>query len=192
MRIDWTLQRTSGPTTLPLPLADLKRRLNLPVDYDHHDSKLTDLLSAATEQFESDTDRICMEQTFAMQFARFANDWIDLKKRPIARVDSITYIDAAGAVQTISADVYRLSQARRQVLLNLNQDWPTPADMQDAITVTYAAGVPDPKQVPALYVQAITMLVGNWFADPADQAARDPFKTSYDRLIRKLQQEQDV
>ena len=159
----------------------------------NHDSKLLELITAATEQFESDTDRVCIEQTFALSLHRFEQPYIDLYKRPITSVESITYIDSDGDEQTVDADVYKLSKARRQIQLNGGQQWPsTYFSGPDSVVVTFTAGVTEPKQVSRLYVQAISLLVGAWFLDPADEAQRDPWRTAYHRLLMKLQQEKQV
>ena len=69
MRVDWTIERVSAASQLPISLEDVKRRLNLPLAYNHHDANLIELMGAATEQFESDTDRICIASNFRVVFA---------------------------------------------------------------------------------------------------------------------------
>ena len=193
MRIDWTIERTRAPTALPVSIDTVKQRLNLPLAYAHHDAKLIELVTAATEQFESDTDRVCMEQTFALSFPGFTAFPIDLFKRPVFAVNQITYIDDDGASQTLDPAEYKLSTARRQVRLLGGPPWPNVSrSVGDAVTIEFVAGVPEQSQVPRLYVQAITLLVGAWFLDPVDEKARDPWKTSYHRLLMKLQQEKQV
>ena len=184
---NWTTQRTSPPAALPLSIVEIKQRLNLPTAYVHHDAKLEDLLFAATEQFEADTDRVCLLQTFELLLDQFPlSEPIDLYKRPIQAIDSITYLDRDGAVQTVDPAVYKLSTARRQVYLASGQQWPSVTPARESVVITFQAGEADAERVPREYRQAIALQVGSWFVDPADEKARDKFLTSYHQIIQRL------
>lgn len=93
------------------------------------------------------------------------HNWIELLHDPIQTVDSITYIDPAGAEQTLSTDVYTLDKTiPSRILLKPNQTWPATMDMPNAVTVTYTCGYgDDASAVPDGLKLAIKYLAGWWY-----------------------------
>lgn len=194
-RNPWTIQRTVPPTSTPITVREIKQNLNLPLSFDHHDPKISDYIHAATDQFESDTDRVCMEQTFEMLIDGFPMGYeepIDLMKRPVTSVTSFTYHDNDNALQTLDPSIYYLSTARRSITLAHEQKWPDFSAYTESIVITFVCGLPSATQVPRMYRQAISLQVGAWFIDPTDSNQADQWRRAYTNLIQRLLQEKEI
>jgi uncharacterized phiE125 gp8 family phage protein len=91
--------------------------------------------------------------------------WIVLGHDPVQSIDSIKYIDTDGNQQTLSTDVYQLdSTCPSRILLKANQSWPSTMDIENAVTVEYAAGFGDSAaMVPEPIKLAIKFLAGHWY-----------------------------
>jgi uncharacterized phiE125 gp8 family phage protein len=168
-----------------MTLDRVKQNLRLSLDSHHNDAELLDLIQAATEQFEADAARACITQTFKQYQPSFGLE-IQLQRRPIASVIEIAYLDQNGDPQVVDPLTYVVSTARRRIIPAYGQNWPSHTIYPDSVVVTFTAGVDETSQVPRLYQKAISLLVGNWFIDPADERARDQYKTSYHHILNRL------
>ena len=192
---EWTVLQTVAATRAPISVLDVKQNLNLPTDYTQHDAKLNDLILAATDRFENDTSRICMAQTFELlidELAPYGQGPIDLYKRPIQSVESITYLDADGESHTVDDTQYVLSKARRQVFLAAGGAWPETMRQRESVAITFVAGVTEQSQVPRLYRQAISLAVGAWFTDPTDESQRNQWENAYESIVRRFIHEKEI
>lgn len=193
-RQEWTLTRETGPTSRAVTVDQLKSNLNISSENDVHDVKLGDAIDAATEQFEADTDRICLAQTFVLHLDEFTSSPIDLMKSPTQSITEIGYVDDDGDDQVVDPSVYQLDSGRNQVYLARNQAWPAMTKHQNAVSVTFIAGVDTASQVPREYKQAIILQASAWWVDPAmeNPAANANWLNAYERLIRRLIQTKEV
>lgn len=191
--LDWTQNRSTGPVGRPVTVRELKTALRLSQHSNHHDADLSLKLDAATEVFEADTDRPCINQTFVLYLDDFPADGIiPLKKRPVGSVTSITYHDADNAQQTLSTDVYTLVAGRDQIRLDYDQTWPTRISKPNAIAITYVAGsAAVAANVPKLYKQAIMCLAAALWDDPADERT-GRWGTAYESIIARLKSSGDL
>ena len=187
MANDWTINRTSGPSQLPITVAEAKAKLNLSAADDTHDAEIQRAITAATEQVEQDTGIAAITQTFVEYRNEFCGDAIQLHRRPVQSITSVTYANDDGT-QTLATSVYGFDQPRRQVYLKSGQTWPSTIDEQNAVAVTFVAGfglVAD--NVPRLIQEAILLQVGAWFYDPAmEMPGRDAWSNAYERIICRL------
>lgn len=97
---------------------------------------------------------------------------IALPYGPVHAVESVTYVDAAGAPQTLSEDAYVLDDVSRPAVLlpATGTTWPeTQAGAANTVTVTYSAGYtcegdsPDDSPVPARIRQVVHLFVGHYY-----------------------------
>lgn len=77
---------------------------------------------------------------------------------PVIELVSATYIDEAGAAQTLPADVYELHDDT--LALAPDQSWPATRGRRGDAVVRYKAGYP---AVPEAVQQAVLLLVGQWY-----------------------------
>ena len=140
---------------------------NCSIDGDDHDEALGQLIQQAREYCEERTDCSLLTTTWEMTFDRFPCEaHLYLPRWPLQSVDSISYVDGAGATQTIASDQLsvRLDDHGRGRVARVGWlAWPGTKVTPDAVTVTFAAGWTSPELVPAMWSRAMLMLLTWWF-----------------------------
>jgi hypothetical protein len=106
-------------------------------------------------------------------------------------VQSITYLDADGAEQTLSTDDYELDLGRNTVTcLNDDDGWPdtlSTASGRDTVTVSFTCGTSDPSTLPSLFKHMVLLEVGRAYFDPAQEnGVNTNDGRSYESIVRKL------
>jgi uncharacterized phiE125 gp8 family phage protein len=90
---------------------------------------------------------------------------------PVLKIESITYIDPAGAEQTLPAAFYHWRKGFLEARIQPASGswWPATRDQLGAVTVTFTAGYPgtekeppDPSMVPESLHVAMLMLIAHW------------------------------
>lgn len=141
MILDRYTSRIVEPTAEPISLAQAKRQLR--VDGTDEDTFIAGLISAARNYVENQCSVSLVVSTFKQTLDSFpAGDTISLNFPPLLDVTSITYVDSAGATQTLATTVYSVVTHERpgKVKLKYLQDWPTTRIQPDAVTITFRAG----------------------------------------------------
>ena len=152
----------TGPTQEPITLAEAKKQCELSPSDTAHDDHLRELITAAREQWEHDTDSCCLAQTLYVHTDEF-DDEICLPKRPITSITSIQYYDLTNTLQTLASSVYSLNPTERELEIAYLQVWPPTIDRWDAVKITYVAGYATPADVPSIHKSAIKLLIGHYF-----------------------------
>lgn len=178
----------------PLTVMDAKRQLRIEVDPEiegtggeHPDNDyLAELIAAAREMFEARTGRALATQQWLLVLDSFprrqGNDpwwdgvrqgamnmfdsynFIDLPKKPVLSVDSITTYNFGGVASVVVPTVYDVSLHQGRVMLRAGQMWPTGLRMNSAVEVLYTAGYgEDPLQAPRMYRNLIQRIVAWWY-----------------------------
>ena len=150
----------SGP---PLTAANLRAHCSIAADDTSFDGLLTDYIAAATAMAQDFTGKAIGAQTWLLSIDAFTHA-IELPRGPVTGSPVITYIDTAGAVQTLSSGVYLtdLISEPQRVVLAPNQSWPATQTRVNAVTITFGTGFASP---PATILQAIRMTVSAWFTN---------------------------
>ena len=129
------------------PVVSLEEaKAHLRVDHDDDDDYIESLVAVATATIDGPTGwlgRCLVEQTLEWRGDEFGCD-IRLPYPPIISIDSVKYVDDAGAEQTVSPSDYLLTGAPSLPRLSLNYGsfWPTPRWQTEAVRVRYTAGWP--------------------------------------------------
>lgn len=153
MRYDTAL--STAPKGLPLDLTHVKRHLAI---YDtDRDGLLPTWIRQAWQTAEARTNRVLLHSRYTLtmpnfpnEIVRVANNWpyhaIVIPHAPLASVVSIQYIDSAGATQTVSGSDYVVNRKAVPsfVTPTYGVSWPSPQDLEEAVTVTYDAGYASP------------------------------------------------
>lgn len=125
------------------------------------------LIQAARSAAENFTRRALVSQGFQLAFDEFpCGREIILPRPPLISVTSITYTDADGAAQTLTASNYSVDIRNTPGRLVLKNDysWPETDDIPNAVVVAYTAGYgTTPSSVPQGLRVAIRYLVTHWF-----------------------------
>jgi uncharacterized phiE125 gp8 family phage protein len=163
---------TVAPTSEPVTLVEVKRQVR--VDFDDDDDYLTDLIAAARNHVEKYCGAYQATQTVDVQ----TDDWCDfshLPVRPAQSVTSISYIDSAGATQTLATSVYELRADA--IILKYGQVWPS---VQPGSLITLTAVVGFASVEPAVK-HAILLRIADLYENR--ESAGDANWTSFDSLL---------
>lgn len=94
-------------------------------------------------------------------------DFAQLPVSPVTAVSEISYVDADGADQTLSTDVYELIPDRpAYIVTKYNQSWPE-IEPGSRITVTASVGA---ASVPASVIEAMLLLISEGFDDHGNRS----------------------
>jgi len=160
------LTKLTNPQTLPISLEAVKTHLRIELDESGYDADLTDLIRVAAEWIEAETHLTLVSTQLRATWDCFVADVIKLPMWPISTVDSVTYIDTAGASQTLSTSLYRTSlvQCPATIQPAISTDWPeTLVDGINTVSVNVTAGYGVAAVQPHLVRHLLKLLVGHWF-----------------------------
>lgn len=123
MTTNWTIQRKTSPSTLPVSVAQAKSHLNLNLDDSTHNDKLQDLIIAATERLEQDIDRQIITATYEQtQFEWNEDDEqrgeLKLYKKAVTVIQSVKYYDSDGTLVTMPEADYIFDAGRCSLLFH--------------------------------------------------------------------------
>lgn len=146
------------PTEEPLTLEEVK--LNLRVVFDDEDADIERMIRAARQAAEERLNRALMPQTLAFAADGFYGP-LKVPRPPLRQLDSIRYVDADGATQTLAGgylvdgfvDPPTISAA-------YGTPWPTARAQTGAVVVQYQAGYADATQVPEPIRQWMLLTIG--------------------------------
>jgi uncharacterized phiE125 gp8 family phage protein len=176
----------TGPTSEPITLSEAKRQLFLAESDTSHDAEIVNLIQAAREQWERDTDTTLLTSTLRVTAERLNGREVPLPSRPIQSVTSFTYFDENNVSQTLSTSIYSLDSQSRAIRLTWNESWPVLAIRWDAVTITYVAGLADRSLIPAIAKQAMLLLIGYYgFGNKGDND-RPNDQRAYESLVLKF------
>jgi len=153
-----TFKTTSGPTTEPLTLDELKTRLRIGVcDFD---SELQDQLKAARLAVETETNRRLITQTVELYLEDFPGQFGDIEIRlaPISAITHVKYYDQDDTLQTVASTSYYedLTTTPPKIALKQSQHWPvTELYRPNKVIITFTAGYGAASAVPAVAKLAI-------------------------------------
>src|SRR5690606_33039880 len=119
---------------------------------------LTGLIAAAREHVEAVTGLALVTQTRVMRASGFA-DLEALPAAPVQSISSVTYLDAEGEEQTLSADDYvtALIGLDPGIRPAAGTQWPATLAARDAVRVTAVCGYGDAEDVPAPIARAMLL-----------------------------------
>lgn len=184
------LTRISGPTVEPISLAEARLQCRLAADDTAEDTLLSLCIQAAREAAEHQLGRALVAQTWEQTHEAFPLGAIALERAIASSITSIQYVDAAGALVTLSSSAYTLQvdQQSAQVLLAAGSSWPAVTAGPGAVRVRYVVGYgSDATAVPAAVRQWLLVTVAAFYAqreafDATGRAAALP-ERFVDRLL---------
>lgn len=133
-------KRTTAAANLPLTLDEAKAHCR--VTTADEDALINELIKAATSELETRCQRTLCETGWSAKFDGFP-EIVLLRHPPVLAVSSITYIDAAGATQTLAASDYvvDLTAEPARITAAPGKVWPvTQPGRIASVTVNYTAG----------------------------------------------------
>lgn len=148
----------------PVTLDEAK--LHLRVTHDSEDTLIESQISAATRYCEDRIGQQFITATWRLLLDCFPA-FIWLPRPPLITVTSLTYVDTAGATQTLATSEYQINSQRRPAAIApaRNKFWPSiDHETFNPVQVNYTAGYgPAETDVPESAKQAIKLLVSHWY-----------------------------
>lgn len=156
------------PTAKLMTLDEAKAHIKRDDDDDNSViSSLIDVVTTHLDGVDGILGRALVNQTWAESHSAFpAGGAICLRLAPLVSVTSISYFDRDNAAQTLAGSAYSAHNTTRTpyVKLGANASWPSTAERDDAVTITYQAGYgADAEKVPATIRHAAKLLLGHFY-----------------------------
>lgn len=155
----------TAPTTLPVSVTEAKEHLRLTDPTEN--TYVSMLISAATDHAQSFLSRALAPATYELVLDEFPADCIAIPLPPLVSIESVTYIDADGATQTLAVDDYETDTVNGRVVPA--DAWPTTKDTHNAVRIRFIAGYED---APCSIKAAILLLVADLYEN------REAFSTA--------------
>jgi uncharacterized phiE125 gp8 family phage protein len=167
------LRLVAAPTGDAVSLAEAKAHVN--VDFDDDDALIAAYLDAATDRFAY-LNRSLRPCTWALDLDGF-HDVLYLPKPPFVAATSVTYLDAAGATQTLAGTAYDArtdSLGQGRISLAYGQQWPQTLDYGECVTVNFTAGYAI-GSLPGALRAAILLTIGALYEQKSDVTSAPSF-----------------
>jgi len=160
------LIKTVQPTSEPVTLAEAQLHLRLDTTgspASHPDDSLVEvLISASREGAEQYTNSTIASATYKLE-TTIDEDYVDLQTFPVNSVASVTYVDDAGATQTVPSGDYQINNYYRPSRLYFVNNAPS-YDLTITFTAGYTDGqMPNDFPTPAGVKAAILLTIGNLY-----------------------------
>ena len=142
-------------------------KANARVVVDDEDALIRRKIAAARKAVEDESGLHLVRKTVRHRLTHWPGNVIEIPAWPLVSVESITYRDAAGVVQTLDPATYNVDVDRRPGVIWLAPDasWPAlQANRSDAVTITGTVGFDAVENPPPEYAaEAIQLLVAHWY-----------------------------
>lgn len=156
-------RRNGAPAAEPLELAEVL--VHLRESPGVADAYISALITAAREACEERIERSLVSTPWRLTMDAFP-DAIVLHRPPIIEVESVTFLDEVGTMQTLDPADYRLDRASEPGYLvpARGKAWPVTLGEVNAVTVVYRAGYGDTAaQVPKSLKQWMLLAIGEMY-----------------------------
>ena len=154
-----------------------KKQLNLDPDDNSQQDFVGDLLLAATQEVENFTSLTLTPTDYNVKITHFASRVV-LPLFPVGAVTGVTYVDDAGAMQTLATDHYDVDNYGGECIVRFNGDKPAldlgiPFPVSIAVSAGYAADA-----LPPQARRSILMKITSWFEKREDHYSPGQMKSS--------------
>ena len=156
----------TAPSVKPIGLDEVKKNCN--IDHGDDDALIEGLIDAAVSLLDGhagERGQAMINQSWSVSMRQFCAS-IRLPVGPLVSVTSVQYYNSSDVLTLASASLYGAftDGLGAYISLKANQTWPSVADREDAVTVTWVAGFgATADKVPAAIRQAMLLLVGHWY-----------------------------
>lgn len=131
----------------PVTVADVKAQVRFVFDIE--DALIGNYIAGARDRCEAELNRKLRRQRIELTYSAWGTGLRLDRMGHDVEIESITYVDAAGQVQTMPAADYRIKKEHLLLVLPaIGKDWPALNCEAPAIVVTLQAGCATPADVP--------------------------------------------
>lgn len=154
-----SLTLVQAPALEPVSLALAKTHCR--IDGTEFDTLLPAWITAARQRAEHELGRALITQTWLLTLDAFPAAEIELPKPRVLAIESVMYLDAAGAEQTLAPAAYALDSYTLPGWLFPTDSWPATYDGANAVRVRFTAGYgPAAADVPSQVVAWMLLQIG--------------------------------
>lgn len=126
-------------TDLVITLLEIKQHLI--VEHDNDDALISGYVQAGIAFAESRCERSLRLRRFKAFGSIWPYDGVLLRNGPVRRVESVSYLDTDGVLQTLATDKWQAVPHNGEHMLSFYESPPCPKHgRKDAVSVTYVAG----------------------------------------------------
>lgn len=150
------------------PLVALEdAQIHLRAENPEENALIASLVAAATVQAEAFCRRRFVTQRWRLTLDAFPAGAIVLPYPPLASVESVKYLDAAGVLQTVPGADYtvRTAETPGEVVPAYGKSWPSARAVEDAVQIEFTCGYGSPDAVPEGIRAAVLLLVGSLYTN---------------------------
>lgn len=192
------LKLVAAPIMEPIQLYEAKDHLRVIGTDD--DAVISDFIGAARLWCENWKEEAFITQTWDLYLDRFyerpahrrttwqsaigydEGRYIEIPKRPLQYIETLTYLDSAGAstvvnfiglggVPVLETTDYIIDVARGRLCLKADKTWPTITEQHNSIVIRFVVGYGMPADVPFGIKAAIKLAVGRLYDHRGDTEA---------------------
>lgn len=162
------------PPAAVLTLEQLRRhcKIDPPTSANDADTDLSAALAGAHAFAQHYCGISIGSQTLELALDEFPTGGIQLLRGPVTSITSVTYVDTAGATQTLDSSAYSLDDysTPQWLLPAAGTEWPATYEAANAVKVRYVAGA---ATLDGAVAQALRLLTGLYFdnRNAADKGA---------------------
>lgn len=166
---------TTPAASYPVSLTEAKASCE--VGFTDDDTYLNDLIAAATGVIEEMSGKQLVTQTWT-RTSPSAVDKVQIEKRPLISVTSMSYYDRDDSLQTLDVANFYIykSEDRAWIEPKENFDWPDLYDRMDALSIVFTTGY---ATIPPELKQAIRMLIRYWYDSRATATEKAHLEVPY-------------
>ena len=154
-----------APEAEPVTLTQAKAWLR--VDHSDEDATIELLITAARERAEELTGRVFVQRRLEMRLDAFpAGNVIEIPHPPLIAVNSVSYIDGSGDLQTLSGSpsewIEDTVSAPGRIQTLQGESWPATRDEIGAVRIDFTCGYAPEAGSPADWGSNVPALVKQW------------------------------
>jgi uncharacterized phiE125 gp8 family phage protein len=171
------------PVAVP-PITLEAAKLHLKVDTNADDALIGDLLAAAVDHVERITGMFLSRRPFA-SYADGLGRWLELRPWPIKSIDGVVYAGVGGDF-LLDPALYHVADGARPARIVPIATWPNGRSFRGSVTITGTAGFDGPEDVPPLALQAVRVLLAEFYQNREAGALSIAAERSVAWLLRDL------
>lgn len=156
--------QTVAPTEPVVSVDEVMLQARIEEDADR--PLIENLIQAATEYVQKKQWSQLVSATWAMRMNVFPCDEIELHPNPVSSVSSVSYVDTAGATQTLVENTDYVVDTRCQPAVirpAYNRSWPSVRGYANDVVVTVVSGYGAAIAVPQAIKNAVLLIVKHWY-----------------------------
>ena len=163
-QIAWSGSAAVGVGEVGAAITVAQAKEHLRITHSDDDTYIEAINLAASEWCEEFQNRVYVQREVIDYLDKFPTE-IRPRKSPLISVDSITYYDDNGTLQTLANTVYDVGIYKEpgRIALAYNQEWPSTRAMINAVIVTYQAGWAARANIPEEIKHAVKLMVGHLY-----------------------------